>query len=299
MRKQVLSLCTAAGVLLSVGTLLANFDGAIWTTLGDGTEVNFNIYPSKDAVFLNGGPGHGSGSNSNGIPDGVYVFMVTDPSGVSLLSTDPADCRQVRVTGGVFAGAEPATLDPGCEHENGAAVVGTPVQLIPYLDTPNNGGEYKVWLTPLSAYQCRTTMAVVACTEGQTFGFVHGDTKTDNFKVGDEVPDEIDTRFHDTYFGGGYLDGLGITWQDTHGASNKKFSYFAPEHFVNHEAHVEAPEIGTHYISIANQAGCTVGDVYVAGTKQRKQGPQTVNVKVTKAMKNKGTFTVFVDVVCQ
>jgi hypothetical protein len=42
-----------------------------------------------------------------------------------------------------------------------------------------------------------------------------------------------------------------------------------------------------------------VGDVYVAGTKQRKKGPQTVGVKVTKAMKSKGTFTIFVDVVCQ
>jgi hypothetical protein len=296
MRKQVLSVCTAVGVLLSVTTILANFDGAIWTTTATGEEVNFNIYDSKEDVYLNGGPGHGSGSNSNGLPDGTYVFMVTDPSGATLLSTDAAECRQVSVVDGVFAGA---VDPPTCGHENGSADVGTPVQLMPYNDTPNNGGEYKVWLTPLGAYQCRQDMSIVACTEGQTFGFVHADSKTDNFKVGDEVPDEIDTRFHDTYFGGGLLDGFGINWQDTHGASNKKYSYFAPEHFVNHEAHVEAPEIGTHYISIANQPGCTVGDVYVAGTKQRKKGPQTVGVKVTKGMKNKGTFTVFVDVVCQ
>ena len=99
MRKQVLSVCTAVGVLLSVTTILANFDGAIWTTVVDGTEVNFNIYDSKEDVYLNGGPGHGSGSNSNGLPDGIYVFMVTDPSGATLLSTDAAECRQVSVAG--------------------------------------------------------------------------------------------------------------------------------------------------------------------------------------------------------
>ena len=36
----------------------------------------------------------------------------------------------------------------------------------------------------------------------------------------------------------------------------------------------------------------------VAGTKLRKKGPQTVGVRVTKGMKNKGSFTIFVDVVC-
>jgi hypothetical protein len=293
MRKTMLSLCTAAGVLLGATTILANFSGAIWTSVADGTEVNFNIYDSKGDVYLNGGPGHGSGTNSDGLPDGIYVFMVTDPSGAALLSTDAAQCRQVSVVNGAFAGS----VDD-C-HTEGSAVVGVPVQLLPYNDTPNNGGEYKVWLTPLTSYQCNEDLTIVACTEGQTFGFVHSESKTDNFKVGDEVPDEIDTRFHDSYYGGGLLDGLAIKWQDTHGASNMKYSYFAPEHVIMHEAHVEAPEIGTHYISIANQPGCTVGDVYVAGTKQRKNGPQTVGVKVTKAMKNKGTFTVFVDVVCQ
>jgi hypothetical protein len=292
MKTKMLPLCTAVGVLLGVTTMLANFDGAIWTTVADGTEVDFNIYPSKDAVYLNGGPGKGSGSNSNGLPDGTYVFMVTDPSGGTLLSSDAAACRQVSVVNGAFAGA----TGP-CPHNNGTADVGVPVQLIPYDDTPNNGGEYKVWLTPLGAYQCQDL--TIDCQSGDHFGFVRSESKTDNFKVGDEVPDEIDTRFHNTYFGGGFLDGFAIRWQDTLGASNTKYSYFEPQHFINHEAHVEAPEVGTHYISIANQPGCSVGDVYVGGAKQRKKGPQTVGVKVTKAMKSKGTFTVFVDVVCQ
>lgn len=294
MKRMGLYLGAAAGVLFGGATLLANFDGAIWTTLADSTEVNFNIYPSKESVYLNGGPGKGAGSNANGLPDGTYVFMVTDPPGKTLLSTDAAECRQVNVVDGVFDNVDAAPA--GCAHALGSAPVGTPVQLIPYNDTPNNGGEYKVWLTPVGAYQC--ALNVVSCDQA-TFGFIHSESKTDNFKVGDEVPDEIDTRFHEGYYGGPYLDGLSIRWQDTHGASNTKFSYYEPEHFINHEAHVEAPEIGTHYITIGNQPGCTVGDVYVAGSKQRKKGPQTVGVKVTKAMKQKGTFTIFVDVVCQ
>jgi hypothetical protein len=292
----MLSLCTAVGVLLGATTILANFDGAIWTTLFDGSEVNFNIYANKEDVYLNGGPGKGNPTNSNGLPDGTYVFMVTDPSGKDLLSTDNAECRLVTASGGFIVGA--SALSP-CPHQNGNLLPNTsrPVQLIPYLDTTNNGGEYKVWLTPLGQYQC--DLDEVTCDEGDHHGFIHSESKTDNFKVGDEVADEIDTRFHQWYYGGALLDGLGIRWQDTHGASNNKYSYFEPEHLINHEAHVEAPEIGIHYISIANQSGCLVGDVYVAGVKQKKKGPQTVPVRVTKAMKNKGTFTIFVDVVCQ
>jgi hypothetical protein len=39
-------------------------------------------------------------------------------------------------------------------------------------------------------------------------GFIHSESKTDNFKVGDEVADEIDTRFFDGT--GQILDGRGI-----------------------------------------------------------------------------------------
>jgi hypothetical protein len=47
-----------------------------------------------------------------------------------------------------------------------------------YLDTPNNGGEYKVWLTPVDKY---------APGEG-THGFLGHWSKTDNYKVEDEEP---------------------------------------------------------------------------------------------------------------
>ena len=115
-------------------------------------------------------------------------------------------------------------------------------------------------------------------------------------RLGQNTWRPIDTRFFDT--DGNILDGRGITWTDTLGASNAKYSYYAPQIDVNHEAHVEAPEVGTHFISIQNQPGCTVGNVAVAGVNQKKAGPQTVPVRVTQGMKKKGTFTVFVDVTC-
>ena len=55
--------------------------GAIFTTLPDGSEVNFNIYSSKDLVYLDGGPGPGAPATAAGLDDGTYVFQVTDPSG--------------------------------------------------------------------------------------------------------------------------------------------------------------------------------------------------------------------------
>ena len=70
--------------------------GAIFTTLPDGTAVNFNIYANKNDVYLDGGPGPGAPQTAAGLDDGIYVFQVTDPSGKSLLSSDAAKCRQNR-----------------------------------------------------------------------------------------------------------------------------------------------------------------------------------------------------------
>jgi hypothetical protein len=221
--------------------------------------------------------------------------MVTDPSGKSLLSTDAAVCRQVTVANGIFSGVVTPPAGGGCNaHVTGLTPALYPtVQLMPYLDTPNNGGEYKAWLTPADKYACADL--TTTCNDGN-FGFIDSDSKTDNFKVDNDVVVEIDTRFYDP--SGQVIDGLGVTWTDTLGASNRKFSYYAPENVVMHEAHVEAPEIGTHFISIANQAGCTVGTVFAGGTLQKKKGPQTLSVRITQAMKNKSPFTYRIDVNC-
>jgi hypothetical protein len=268
--------------------------GAIFTTVADGSEVNFNIYPSKDAVYLDGGPGPGAPQTAAGLDDGIYVFQVTDPSGKTLLSTDAAQCRQFTVLNGIITSTAPSPA--GCAHLTGLDVDhgATTIQLLPYNDTPNPGGEYKVWATLTSNYACTDLTQVDCTTKGSKHGFVPGNSKTDNFKVGGG-PLEIDTRFFPTGQYGDWIDGLAITHTDPLGGTNVKWSYLAPSHQVFHEAHVEDVETGTHYITVDNQPGCTVGHVLLNGSTLPKTGPQTVAVTVRN---NEKTDTLRVDVEC-
>jgi len=163
----VIALSAASSSIFGQG----GFFGAIYTTLGDGQTVNQNVYPAKDLVYLNGGP---QNQNAHGLPDGTYYFQVTNPSGSVLLSTDQAMCRQVLVVGGKMAGATGL-----CHHANATAndANGSQgVQLVPYDDTPNAGGEYKVWLIR----QASTTSIAV---DGIHINFLSSNAKTDNFKV--------------------------------------------------------------------------------------------------------------------
>ncbi len=317
----------ARRLLLGVASLLAvltvgigaahtvradSLSGAIFTTLSDGSEVNFNIYPSKDAVYLDGGPGPGAPQTAAGLPDGTYVFQVTDPSGKTLLSTDVAACREFTVANGIITAVVPAG---GCEHVTGLDVDhgAATVQLMPYNDTPNKGGEYKAWATPEADYLAGCAalgvsngLSVVDCgyqsgVNGFKHGFIPGDSKTDNFKVKGQVAPEIDTRFHGDV-SGDLLDGRYITHTDTLGAQNVKWSYLNLALDVNHEAHVEAVEVGTHLITIDNQAGCSVDDATVTNTQTGKTystgvlGPQTVSVNISPSLKSGAT--IFIDVWC-
>jgi hypothetical protein len=131
--------------------------------------VNGNVYESKEEVYLNGGPPPNAPCSAAGLPDGEYYFQVTDPSGSVLLSTDSISERKVRVTGGVFTAYLGTTHAVGSGRCPGAISVA----LFPYDDTPNPGGEYKVWLTRVGDYDP---------TKG-VFGFLPAKSKTDNFKV--------------------------------------------------------------------------------------------------------------------
>jgi hypothetical protein len=194
--------CLLTGFLLfaaqpASATNPTNVTGKVFTTFPDGHTVNGNIYPSKDQVYLNGGP---QNEHANGMsPDGIYYFQVTDPSGKTLLSTDDITCRQVVVSGGkivgVPAGAPPASCTepagsatPGAFHNIGTtdpASGETPVQLCApsrcpagqpdFLDTPNHGGEYKVWATPVGDYDLANCAG--------NYGFCSNQSDTDNFKV--------------------------------------------------------------------------------------------------------------------
>ena len=199
----VAALATLAFVMLvSALPALAQVNGAIYTTTSTGTTVNGNLYDAKTGVYLNGGPQNSKDAGL--VPDGSYYFQVTDPSGAVLLSADDVPCRQVVVSNGRIVSV-PAKTQAACK--SGFHLLGTynasngetPIQLCPptssprtdnlnagtYFDaqnwcdsTPNPGGEYKAWVTPVSSYNnCSKSNANIR------FGFCDSDSKTDNFKV--------------------------------------------------------------------------------------------------------------------
>lgn len=177
----------AAGALvflltLGLATSPANaeaINGAIYTSLADGSSVNANLYDLKTDVYLNGGPNNPPGCNGGDLDDDDYFFQVTDPSGAQLLSTDGIENRKLRVIDGVIA------QNLGT-HLNGAIgpCGSLAIQLMPYLDTPNGGGVYKVWITRVDDFYAECG-AMVDC---GLDGFVGGNIKTDNFKVRMDLP---------------------------------------------------------------------------------------------------------------
>src|ERR1019366_9065366 len=178
----VLALTTLVVVFGSIAIAQVQMTGKIYTTNFDGTTVNGNIYDTKNQVYVNGGP---QNENPNGIqPDGTYYFQVTDPSGAVLLSTDDVTCRQLVVSGGrvvgIPTGSPPASCTTGY-HAIGVldpSTGQTPVQLLPYTNTPNHGDEYKVWATPVADYN------LAGCPQGHNiYGFCDNNSAHDNFKV--------------------------------------------------------------------------------------------------------------------
>ena len=180
---QRLGLASLATVALVAGAIAAPpISGAIFTTDVDGT-VNENIYDSKLDVYLNGGPAK---PGAAGLPDGYYYVKVTDPSGQTLLGTSvgTADETPIHVTDGEF--------DELYQLFAIVALDGVPG----YEDTPNNGGEYKVWVSSVSDFE-------------------NNSTKTDNFKVkeddGGGGEDPVDPIVHVYKFYDANANG---TWDD-------------------------------------------------------------------------------------
>lgn len=283
--------------------------GAIFTTLGDGTEVNQNLFPSKESVYLDGGPGPGAPQGAAGLDDGTYVFQVTNPNGATLLSQDPARCRQFVASGGIITGV----VDTDCEHKTGVDVDwnAAPVQLVPYANTPNNGGVYKVWVTRIEDFYLGCSqlgktqaqaLALVDCgnAAGNRHGFIPSHSKTDNFKVrrsGHEGT-EIDVRFfYDANNDGHYswdpseplITGMKVIWTDTNGATNVRFS----DPNYGGQAHVEQAEIGVHTFELIGGAACNAGLVHVDNVDKAVGLPQTVTVTVVAK-----DITHFIDVAC-
>ena len=171
--------------LVIAGTAQAQFQGAIYTSNFDESQPNGNHYDDCNDVYVYGGP---QNANANGLPPGVYYFQVTTPNGGTLLSTTPASDRLVLVgANGRFAGRcdiNGVLLTGSFPHPNGSLNPnngGLGCQLMPFNETTNNGGEYKVWL--IKQYSSDTTVDP----DGVTIHFASKDSKTDNFKCKEEV----------------------------------------------------------------------------------------------------------------
>ena len=158
----ILTLITVmvAGLFLAPSALLAvdapPLPGAIFTTDSTCTAVNQNIFDNKEDVYVDGGPAH---PGAAGLPDGSYCVQVTDPSGQTVLGK--SDPGAVTVVDGEFV---------QCYQLSSILKTGSSGFTVPgFDDTPNPGGEYKVWVST----DCN---------------FDNNSTKTDNFQVQSTTP---------------------------------------------------------------------------------------------------------------
>ena len=230
--------CVVLFVLLSASaaSAYAQLPGAIFTTLGDGTRVNANIYQAKcgpTGVWLDGGPGPNAPQGAAGLPDGDYYFQVTDPSGKTLLSTDPVINRQFHVSAGIISGLSGSgNHTVGVDADHGAATI----ELCPYNDTPNPGGVYKAWVTPIGQFSGDPTLVDNSCGHGCFHGFVPAFSKTDNFKVKGgpggvclEVLKVIDANGNAKIDGTDFFAHWPVTMTDPLGGTNTFFTGLAKE----------------------------------------------------------------------
>ena len=172
---KVLGFLVLAILIRANSAAAAPVTGAIFTTTVLGEFVNANVYDAQEDVYLNGGPKPNAPCTAAGLPDGDYYFQVTDPSGSVLLSNDlnGVENRRVMVSKGVIVSTTGT-------HYTGVGGCGDiTIQLSPYNQTPNEGGEYKVWMTPVGAYSG----------SAGSFGFLPKYSKTDNFKV--NIPEPV------------------------------------------------------------------------------------------------------------
>lgn len=145
-------MATACAVTVSPASADPPVSGAVFTTDSGCSGVDLNIYAAKTDVYLDGGPAK---LGAAGLPDGNYWVQVTDPSGQTVLGKTLT--ASVSVVNGEFAMCYQLS-DILYSASSGFAAKG-------YDNTPNNGGEYKVWVSNQP-------------------DFANNSTKTDNFKVG-------------------------------------------------------------------------------------------------------------------
>jgi uncharacterized repeat protein (TIGR01451 family) len=172
-RRGAALLMSALLMLAIVPQAVSALSGAIYSSNFDGTITNANHYATKPDVYLTGGPCQG-GSH---LDEGWYYFEVSIPNTATLLSTDAIGNRKFHVAANGFIDS---TTGTHATHVTGCNVAGSlTIQLIPFNDTTNPGGEYKLTVA--------TAASVEACAgfNAQAVQSICGaaEQKSDNFKV--------------------------------------------------------------------------------------------------------------------
>jgi hypothetical protein len=181
-RNSILVCLTIVVLALTATPASANISGAIYTTNVACGGVNVNNFPSKDDVYLNGGP-QGGGS---GLPNGNYYVQVTNPNGDVVLGKTLT--ASVHVAGGAFVQCY-RLVEILYSGSSSFAALG-------FDDSPNSSGVYKVWVS-------------------QNAAFPSNESKTDNFKVAPAVVNgtlEV-TKFYDAN-ANGVKDGSEVNLAD-------------------------------------------------------------------------------------
>jgi protocatechuate 3,4-dioxygenase beta subunit len=142
--------------------------GAIEVVDASGDPVAGNVFTSRDQVFFTGGA-FDAACSIGSLPDGTYVYQVTDASGETLLSGSP---RTFTVSGGVIVSADGASSS-GSPTSCGSVVV----SLVPFDRAPKGIGNYRLWVMPVADLQPSS------CGAGCYFGFLSSFSTTQTFAV--------------------------------------------------------------------------------------------------------------------
>ena len=139
---------------------------------GKPTAVDCNIYPNKNAVWLNSGPGT--------LAAGTYFFAVLVPGGQQTPNDDSAKNLSYNssfTTGGTWTNREFTVSATGAVTYTGTHGFDTTdnrLQLMPYATTTNNGGEYDMAICTVPSSPTSGSGAP---------GVTPSQCKYDNFKV--------------------------------------------------------------------------------------------------------------------
>ena len=176
-RRPVLFGVALVACAVAAPSAFAGGSGAVFTTDAGGLAVNENLFGSPLEVHLNGGPPCNASRRSAALPDGWYVFRVTDPSGkVDMTAAEPLAERRFRVA----ARAVVETADP-VDHPIATTACGAVLRVGPFATTSATG-VYKLWVAPDGAAARR------ARTKDRGGVFNPCRSKTDNFRLELETP---------------------------------------------------------------------------------------------------------------